>query len=222
MNWHELPARARRVYSQTGEDGILEAIFELIGPTSRYLVDIGAGDGCNLSNTRLLLERGWHGALFDAAYGADVHQERITAENVCEVLARYRVPREFDLLSLDIDGIDWYVLRALLRCHRPRVCVCEINGQLPEEPAVTIQYDPAHNFDGTDYYGASLGAFRLLAQQYRLHAVHVEQALNAFFVLDELLPPDFTPATAFTPRRCWPADPRHRPWVTLGPDEDYR
>jgi len=214
--WLDTLATAQRtVYSQTGEEGILEAIFAAVGETNRYLVDIGAGDGTMLSNTRLFLEAGWHGARFDSCYAGDVHQECINAENVCAVLAKYGAPREFDLLSLDVDGIDWYILRALLRSYVPRVFVCEINNSLAADPPRAIVYDPAYVFDqASDYFGASLGAYQRLAEAHGYALVHC-QPWNAFFVRRELLPAGVEPVAPWAPWPCWPADPKQRPWYTL-------
>jgi hypothetical protein len=88
-----------RSYSQTGEDGILRRLFECLGVSPGYLVDIGAGDGWTLSNTRALLERGWKGALFDVKSHRDVIGTHITDENVNGVLSAHNVPTEVDLLS---------------------------------------------------------------------------------------------------------------------------
>jgi hypothetical protein len=220
IQWRDPGDCARRVYSQYGEEGVLEGLFANIGVTNRCLIDIGAGDGIALSNTRLFLEQGWHGARFDVAYAADVHQERITAENICDVLAKYNVSYEPDLLSLDIDGVDWYVLRTLLRGgYHPRVICCEINGTLPEEPSVVIAYDPAHTFDETNYYGASLGAYRRLCEAHGYRLVWVHVAANAFFVAKELVPPTAVVEWEFVPAPHWPTDPRGRPWHRLS-DED--
>jgi hypothetical protein len=207
---------ARRVYSQTGEEGILEAIFAAIGTTNRHLVDIGAGDGTALSNTRLFLEAGWHGARFDAAYAGDVNQARITAENVGDILAKYNTPGEFDLLSLDIDGFDWYVLRALLRTYAPRVIVCEVNNAHPAEPALAIHYDPGFVFANTAYFGATVAAFRLLGEAHDYVLAHVHH-FNAFLVRRELIPPDAVPVINHVIYYGWPADPR--PWVTITPED---
>lgn len=209
-----LATRARRIYSQTGEEGILEGIFEAIDTTNKYLVDIGAGDGTSLSNTRLFLERGWHGARFDSNYAADVNQERISAENICDVLAKYNVPGEFDLLSLDIDGVDWWVLRALLRNYHPRVFVCEINNSLPTNPPVTIEYNAAHVFENCDYFGASLGAYSMLAKANGYVLVHC-LPWNAFYVQGEFLPTGVVPEVQWMPNPSWPRDPRNRPWHTI-------
>ena len=207
-----LGAAARRVYSQTGEEGVLEAIFAAIGPGARHLVDIGAGDGTALSNTRLLLEQGWHGARFDANYAGDVHQARITAENVGAVLAKYHTPAAFDLLSIDIDGVDWYVLRALLRAYAPRVIVCEVNNAKPAEPPLTVVYDPAMRFRNTDYFGATVSAYRLLGEAHGYRVVYV-RGFNAFLVRAELVPSGAEPIDEFARYAGWPADPR--PWVPV-------
>jgi len=218
--WRDPADMFHRVYSQSGEEGVLETIFNNIGETSRYLVDIGAGDGMKLSNTRLFLERGWHGARFDANYAGDVNQERITAENVCDVLAKYNVPCDFDLLSLDIDGIDWYVLRSILRSdYRPRVICCEINSTLPAEPPVAVVYDPAFVFSECAYYGASLDAFRRLAKAHGYRLVHVQAHLNAFFVRSELVPDDAVIEVDFEQTQYWPPDPKQRPWHLLTDEE---
>lgn len=209
----ELTNAARQVYSQTGEEGVLEAIFAAVGETNRHLVDIGAGDGTALSNTRLFLEQGWHGARFDAAYAGDVSQARITAENVCDVLAKYNTPGEFDLLSLDIDGIDWYVLRALLRGgYAPRVIVCEVNNALPPEPAQAIAYDPAFVFGNNAYFGATVAAYRLLGEAHGYVLAHVRH-FNAFLVRADLVPADAAPQLNHVIYSGWPPDPR--PWVQI-------
>ena len=221
MTWRDIDDYPPlKVYSQTGEEGVLAGLFDAVGVTSRYLVDLGAGDGIALSNTRLLLERGWHGARFDAAYAGDVHQERITAENVAEIFAKYAVPAEFDLLSLDVDGNDFWILRALLRAgYRPRVMCVEVNANLPAEPPVAVVYHPSLTFRDSDYYGASLGAFARLAEAHGYCLVHVQANMNAFFVQAALVPGGAVLAWEFTPRRCWPPDPAGRPWHPLTDEE---
>jgi hypothetical protein len=218
--WRDIEDNVHCVYSQNGEDGVLDTIFANIGETNRYLLDVGAGDGMALSNTRLFLDRGWHGARFDANYAADVNQERITAENVCDILAKYNVPCEPDLLSLDIDGNDWYVLRALFRGgFFPRVICCEFNPDLPAEPPVAIVYDPAHDFDHTRYYGASLGAYRRLAEAHGYSLVYVLANYNAFFVAAELVPADAVIEWNFEVGEHWPLDPQQRPWHPITDEE---
>lgn len=209
--WYSLSKRARRVYSQTGEEGILEAVFEIVGTPTKFLVDIGAGDGVQLSNTKLFLERGWRGARFDVVARNDVHNVRITADNVCSTLRQHGVPANFDLLSIDIDGIDWYVLRSILREFTPRVFVCEINNSKPADPPITIEYNESHVFDSTDYFGASLSAYRMLAEARGYKLVHC-QPYNAFFVRGEFI--DKPPNVNWAPRAYFKRDTT-RPWKTI-------
>ena len=220
MTWVDtLPSEPRIGYSQNGEEGVLEAIFAGIGDTNRYLVDLGAGDGKELSNTLALLESGWSGRRFDrqeTVDGFEVVGADITYENVLQTLTTFHVPPDVDLLSLDLDGNDFYILRKILRGgFRPRVMVVEINPTLPEEPPVAIVYNPAHVFDSTNYFGASLGAFRRVCAAHGYCLVHILAGYNAFFVRDELVPFGSRPRFEWKPLQAWPADPTERAWHYL-------
>jgi len=114
LNRHE-----HQVFSRTGQDGVIAEIFRRIGTTSRYFLEIGAGNGLE-SNTAFLLFQGWRGSWIDggdkemvsiranfrepiASGKLAIAQEMVTAENVEAILTRLSVPTEFDLLSLDVD-----------------------------------------------------------------------------------------------------------------------
>jgi len=220
MTWVDtLPDSPRVGYSQNGEEGVLEAIFAGIGPGDRYLVDLGAGDGKTLSNTLALLEDGWIGLRFDrngTSDGLGVNAANITYESILPLLDSFGVPRNLDLLSLDLDGNDFYILRKILRAKfRPRVMVVEFNPTLPEEPPVAIVYHPEHTFDSTNYFGASLGAFRRVCAAHGYCLVRILAGYNAFFVRDELVPFGERPRIEWTPFQAWPVDPHSRPWHML-------
>lgn len=179
--------RDRRVYSQNGEDGILAAIFAVIGTTNRYFVEFGVEDGVQC-NTRHLTRHGrWSGLLMDGAepaLGSNVRRAFVTAENVEALFATYGVPARFDLLSIDIDGNDYWVWKAISK-YRPRVTVIEYNSSRPPLPAVSVPYDPLHVWDHTAWFGASLGALEKLGREkgYKLIATD-PNGVNAFFVED--------------------------------------
>jgi hypothetical protein len=119
------------VYAQAGEDGILWYIFSLVGTTNKVVVEIGAGNGIENNSANLIVNNGWKGFLFDASrsrvrtakefYGA-IRQTRIwpptiqhawvEPTNVNEILSQGGVVGPVDLLSLDIDGIDYWVSEA--------------------------------------------------------------------------------------------------------------
>ena len=113
---------------------------------------------------------------------------------------------ELDLLSIDIDGNDYHLLRAFTAV-RPRVIVIEYNAKFPPPMDLVMPYDPAHRWNGTDYFGASLVALANLAARrgYRLVGTNITGA-NAFFVRDDLAGAHFAPADAgalYNPPRYW-------------------
>jgi SAM-dependent methyltransferase len=198
----------RRITSQGGEDGLLAALFELLGTTNRYYVEFGCGDGVQC-NTTQLRRSGWHGLLMDGevAPGAEdvvIVRAWITAENIEALFDQHGVPHEPDLLSIDVDGNDYWVLKALQR--RPRVLIAEYNANLGAEPALTIPYDPQHHWDGSDHYGASLRALAQVAKTKGYTLVYCTQAgVNAIFVRDDLLGehPTHAVEAIFRPANYW-------------------
>jgi len=180
------------VYSQGGEDGVLRRVFECIGTSNRYFVEFGAWDGRHLSNTaHLRVDHGWSGLLMEGSAerrGEGVWQELVTVENIESLFARYRVPERFDLLSIDIDGNEYWVWKAL-RSFRARVVVIEYNVFFGTAVSKTMPYDPEHDWDKSLFHGASLAALRKLGREKGYSLVHTDSyAPNAFFVLDSELP----------------------------------
>lgn len=182
------------IYSQNGEDGILAAIFSKIGTTNKFFVEFGVGNGSQC-NTRLLGEtKGWSGLLMDGHENNpdSIKKEFITAENINELFEKYKVPKSFDLLSIDIDGNDYWVWRALDERYVPRVLVIEYNASISIEESKTIKYDPKFIWDGTNYFGGSLLALTQLAKSkgYELLACD-NMGVNAFFIRQELVHHNF-------------------------------
>jgi hypothetical protein len=200
-----------RCHSQFEEDGILLYIFALIGTTNRTCVEICAGDGIQCNTANLILHHGWWGYLFDGneqnvargieyfrnsrdtfLYPPRFNHAWITAENVNDVIRKAGIPKDVDLLSLDIDGVDYWVWKAI-ECMHPRVIVCETHNIIPPDDALTVPYDPDFKLTTPDYHSASLAAMTSLASKkgYRLVGTH-RYGFNAFFILngvgEDLLP----------------------------------
>src|SRR5574339_727687 len=142
------------MFSQFNDDELLSFVFLKIGFKSKLAVEFGAMDGVVLSNT-VLFERefGFNRILFDCVKSPNksVHHQKITSKNINQVFAKYNVPDEFDLLSIDIDGNDFHVLNALdENKFRARVVIVEFNPQI--EGSKTIVENDEHVFDETIYH----------------------------------------------------------------------
>ncbi|MEK7563930.1 MAG: hypothetical protein AAB544_06090, partial [Patescibacteria group bacterium] len=149
-----IPFIERHEYSQNGEDGMIAAIFAMIGTTNKYFVEFGVEDGIECNTRYLSKHKGWKGLLMDGSHEnatLNLHKEFITAENIESLFAKHNVPKEFDLLSIDIDGNDYWVWKAVTH-YSPRVVIIEYNACIPYEPPVMIPYAPAFQWDKTDYY----------------------------------------------------------------------
>jgi hypothetical protein len=190
-----------RKYSQLEEDGLLLYLFSLIQPINRICVEICAGNGQECNTANLIINHGWWGHLFDGnernvqagvkffarhkdtfAYPPRFTHAWITAENVNELVEKSGTTGPIDLLSLDIDGMDYWIWEALSVID-PQVVVCETHNVVPPDRAVTVPYDPGFVAKTSDYLGASLAAMTKLAQRkgYRLVGAH-RLGFNAFFV----------------------------------------
>lgn len=213
------------VYSQNGEDGILAEILRRIGVSNRVFLEIGAGNG--LENcTAFLLMQGWSGFWLD---GSDAfvqslalakpetrarvrcHVEILTRENVGSVLATLRVPKEFDVLSIDIDHNTYYIWHAT-REWRPRVVIIEYNALIPPHLDWKVDYAPDVGWDRTHNFGASLKALELSGREMGYSLVGCDLAgANAFFVRDDLVGSSF--AEPFTAEHHYQP---YRPWLSTG------
>lgn len=199
-----LDGHGYKVYSQNDEDGILQEIFSRIGLTNKRFVEFGVQNGLEC-NTHYLLMQGWTGMWLEGSENsyweiqwrfapalADgrlrVKQAFIDAENITELLRD--AGGELDLLSVDIDGNDYYVMKSILESKvvTPRVIVAEYNGKWPADFSWVAPYDPKHVWDYSDSYGVSLLALTEMLEGYGYALVGTNTiGANAFYVKREEL-----------------------------------
>ncbi len=184
-------------FSQSGEDGVLEAIFQVIEPTNKFVVEFGASEGIELSNARhLIINRGWSGLLLE---GDEAMAEKLVKNyaefpkvkaaqawiypgNVETLFRQYGVPKDLDLLSIDIDSNDYYVWKVLHE-FRPKVLVVEYNASYPPPEKMVVEFSPFNFWDGSDYYGASLQSLKNLGQEKGYELIYCTNlGANAIFV----------------------------------------
>jgi hypothetical protein len=200
-------------HAHGGEDRICRGLFERIGTASQTAVEFGARDGISKSNTAYFREHlHWRCVLFDAEPRSElVQQAWITAENINEVFDDAEVPEDLDLLSIDIDGNDLWVWKALT--YRPRVVVIEYNPKWSPRRRRTIPYDPNRGFrDQTDYYGASAGALVELGKQ-KGYALYESTPSNLIFVQEWFVERPKSVTDVRQRKKKEKVDPHNRPWV---------
>ncbi len=135
-------------YSQNGEDGVIEELCRRLNISSGSFVEFGAWDGIYLSNTYNLLKNGWNGVYVEGDLDkytqlvsnmAFFQEETVTINAYVEpvgetsldnLLKRTFLKTDFELLSIDIDSLDWYIWRSLQN-YQPKIVVIEINSAIP-------------------------------------------------------------------------------------------
>jgi hypothetical protein len=195
-----------KVYSQWGEDGIIDYLTRNVDIKHRVFVELGVENYLE-SNTRyLLVNKNWSGLVIDGdpanvsfikadplywRYNLKADCAFITKENINELLKRNGLSGDIGLLSIDLDGNDYWVWREI-EVISPRIVVIEYNFRFGADKAVTIPYDAdfvrrkAHY--SMIYFGASLKALVNLGKKKGYSFVGCNQhGLNAFFVHTDIL-----------------------------------
>ncbi len=194
-----------RVYSQADEDGLLLYIFSKIGFSNKLCVDIGSNSPYDSNVTNLICNWGFHGLLID---GGDVSvsksfyklhpdtrysmptivQKWITVQNINSILTANNFVGEIDLLSIDIDGVDYWIWESI-NVINPRVVVLEYMNIFSLSTSVSVPYDPnfIKNPHTPDFFGASLQAFIKLGMKkgYRFIGCN-KYNYNAFFLRNDV------------------------------------
>lgn len=203
-----------RVFSQNGEDGVIAEILRRVGLGARRFVEFGAEDGREGNCAFLAEVLGWEGMFIEASADhfdrlsakfrdrSGVHAVRanVTPENINGLIAGVGFEDDIDVLSIDIDGHDYWVWLAI-DVVQPRLVVIEYNAHIPYPVRLTQPLDEEGEWRGTDYFGASLAALEHCGAQKGYTLVHTDLAgVNAFFVRNgdaQLFPP-----SQFVPRRA--------------------
>jgi hypothetical protein len=206
-----------KVFSQWGEDGIIQFLITRIPIENTIFVEFGIGSYSECNTRFLLKHNNWSGLVIDGSeqniyrlkqdklywqYNLKAEHSFITKDNINQLISQNGVTGDIGILSIDIDGNDYWIWEAI-DCIQPRIVICEYNSLLGCKHKVTTIYadnfviDQAH-FSGL-YWGASISAFDHLAQQKGYSLVGSNTAgNNIFFVRNDVLGdiPTYTPAQA--------------------------
>lgn len=220
-----LKAFGRKGASQNDESGILDAILSAVPVRRKFFVEFGIGPNWQDPEYTRGLEgncvdlscKGWAGLFMDGnehppRYG--VAREFITAANINALLHKYQVPPDFSIISIDVDGQDLWIWEALQ--YDPEVVVVEYNANFGLSDCVSIPLDPEFRWDGTKYFGASLGALDKIGRSKGYRLVYAN-GVNAFFIRAHFIKniDDFAYNAIFVQLDLHQPDPHHRKFVPI-------
>ena len=205
----ELQANEFRAFSQWGEDGIIQFLIRNVPINNKNFIEFGVENYIE-SNTRfLLINNNWSGLVIDGnpenisyitkdpiywQYNLKAVHEFVSKENINEILSTHGLNGDIGLLSIDIDGNDYWVWEAI-EVISPRIAIIEYNAKFGIDKAVTVPYDP--NFIRSKahysmlYSGASLKALCLLGTKKNYTFVGCNSAGNNAFFVRKDVKPDF-------------------------------
>jgi len=192
-----------QIFSQFGDDGIIQYLVNKLDIPNKVFIEFGV-ENYKEANTRfLLINNKWSGLVMDGSkqntdfigrdalcWSNDLHVTHsfITAENINELISDFLskgYPSEIGILSVDIDGNDYYVWKKI-DVINPVIVICEYNAIFGDQKALTIPYDPDfYRFknDHTPFYGASLKCLCILAEQKGYHLIGCNgNGNNAYFI----------------------------------------
>lgn len=197
-----------KINSQNGEDGILMTLLNAIGAKSKTFVEVGVQDGTECNCANLALHFGWQGLMLEANsadvrratefYGSidpggqrvKVVEAIVTAENINELVRLHSQSLSVDVLSIDVDGVDYW-LWAAVSVINPSIVVIEYNAYLSPAQPITVPYkasfDRFAEHSSGFYFGASVAALQRLAERKGYQLVCCDSSgVNAFFVRKDL------------------------------------
>jgi hypothetical protein len=191
-----------KVYSQWGEDGIIQHILKYVPIDNKVFIEFGVENYIE-SNTRfLLINNKWSGLVLDGnkehieyikkdmsvywAHNLKAEHVFITKDNINDTIVKNGIPKDIGLLSIDIDGNDYWIWEAISEV-KPRIVICEFNALFGPIDKVSIPYKEDFVRDSFHYsniyYGASLAALEFLGKQKGYALVGINSTgNNAFFV----------------------------------------
>lgn len=213
FNSHELS-----VFSQWGEDGLIAHLVSRVPIERPWFVEFGVEDYSEANTRFLLMTQNWRGLVMDGSesniraireddiswrHELEARCAFITRDNINGLLQDAGFTGDIGLLSVDIDGNDYWVWEAI-DAVSPRIVVAEYNSSFGPSAAVTVPYDPTFvrgkKHHSNLYYGASIAALARLATRKGYALVGGNTAgNNAFFVRRDVLVtlPEVTPEQAY-------------------------
>lgn len=204
-----------QVYSQFGEDGIIQWLIHNVDIDDRTFIEFGVEDYMEANTRFLLMNNNWSGLVMD---GSKEHMDSlrkweyfwkydlqavcafITKENINQLITDAGFRGDVGILSIDLDGNDWWILNAI-NCVSPRILICEYNNIFGAKKKVTVPYDAAFvrtkKHYSNLYWGCSIAAYCRWAEENGYYYMGSNSAgNNAFFVRKDCISFEMVPKKA--------------------------
>ena len=198
------------IFSQFGEDGIIQSLVNSIEIEHKTFIEFGVEDFSESNCRFLMMKDNWRGFVID---GSERNISRLTKSyyywkydlqaicaffdqnNIEDLLDQSGFDYDLGILSIDLDGVDYFVLSSITK-FKPRILICEFNPIFGPTRKVTVPYDKKferfkYHYSGL-YWGTSLSAINDVAVGLGYGLIGTNSAgHNAFFVRDDLIGPPF-------------------------------
>lgn len=230
-----------RVFSQWGEDGIIQFLLRRINIENKTFVEFGVADYTEANTRFLMVNNNWTGLVMDSSldnierirrsssswgYGLKAVHSFITRDNINQLLEENGMAGEIGLLSIDIDGNDYWIWRAI-EVINPVIVITEYNHRFGSDAALTIPYN--EKFERAKahpliYFGASLKALCMLANLKGYAFVGCNSnGVNAFFVRRDKLPEgikELSPSEGYVAGKFNEEQDDEGRYISRSPEED--
>lgn len=219
-NFNEINEYEFQIFSQFGDDGIIQYLINNIKNIERKFVEFGV-ENYEEANTRLLLEKdNWSGLIIDSSQKnisyikkqdffwknrLNVVCDFITTKNINHILKINDFVSDIGVLSIDIDGNDYWIWKEI-DVVNPAIVIIEYNARFGKESSVTIPYNEKfiRNNVNNLYYGASLSALNKLAEKKNYSLICTNKnGNNAYFIKNNLIPQHHKIIKKRTPSECF-------------------
>lgn len=209
-----LPDFEFKVFSQWGEDGIIQKLVRSVPIANRTFIEFGVEDFWESNCRFLLMKDNWSGFVIDGSpanvrrirsqyyfwkYDLQARAAFVDVSNIGSELSRSGFDGDLGILSIDVDGMDYHLLAAIER-FRPRILICEYNSIFGPDRKITVPYSAGFTRGAAHhshlYFGASLAALSDLAERKGYVLVGgTSEGVNAFFVRADLMGPGLAART---------------------------
>jgi hypothetical protein len=206
----EIKDKEFSIFSQFGEDGIIQCLVNSIEVENKTFIEFGVEDFSESNCRFLMMKDNWRGFVIDGSernisrlvksyyywkYDLQAICAFVDKDNIEDLLDRSGFNHDLGILSIDLDGVDYFILSSIAR-FKPRILICEFNPIFGPTRKVTVPYDKRfqrfkHHYSGL-YWGASLSALNDVATSLGYELVGTNSTgHNAFFIRNDLIRPPF-------------------------------